>query len=124
MKPTEQILVTDDYSKYTAIIIYQGQMLSAYEKPLFEGTRYGPFVGPFILKKVRPVDRWKSIRLTDVDFSSAKLIIFCSEQKLAGVCNQILPPTRAGEVMVRPFFFIFVSNKTLCTIYHLLRLLH
>ena len=92
-------------------------MLSAYEEPNFEGTRYGPFVGPFVLKKVRPEGEWKSLRLTDVDFSSAKMITFCSEQKMSGVCNQILPPTSAGEVIVRPFFFIYVS------IYHLQRLL-
>ena len=93
-------------------------MLSAYEKPFFEGTRYGPFVGPFVLKKVRPENGWKSLRLTDVDFSSAKMITFCSEQKMAGVCNQIIPPTRAGEVMVRRFFFIYVSTRHYVVIFY------
>ena len=88
---------------YIAIIIYQGQMLSAYKKPFFQGTRYGPFIGPFALKKVRPKNGWKSLRLTEVDFSSAKMVVFCSEEKMNGVCNQILPPTRVGQVMVRTY---------------------
>lgn len=105
------------------IIIYEGQMLSAYEKPFFNGTRYGPFVGPFAIKKVRPKNGWESLRLTEVDFSSAKVVIFCSEEKMTGVCNQILPPTRVDQVMVGSSFFIHIWDKALYTYYQLHRVI-
>ena len=79
-------------------------MLSAYKEPFFNGTRYGPFIGPFAIKNVRPKNGWKSLRLTEVDFSSSKMVIFCSEEKMTGVCNQILPLTRVGQVEVRTYY--------------------